>query len=475
MRADSMFHSERRLAYLATVLLLAGLACSKKDSDAPKLEFSRCIENWPTAQGPRLTKPPLQIDAPKVLWVVDVAGSQSSEGRIDSSDGGPVLSGNRLAFQAGYFIYFMEKDGTNPTSIGPGLAGSYPSALVADPEGNVYSVTDGGVVSIGRDGGIRWRGGGSGGGPGEFPYFDRPVLGPDGVVYAVASDQRLYALRTKDGSTIWSKATSPNLHGSFVTSGAGNGLFLQTSGKGTDVLDTRDGSLLGSLRTVTGGVTYGLIGSIMSGWDFGIAQSANDVYDACGNLRWSKWADYSPNTSGVMTVGEYLVVTSYHSDDKGIPVSPNMMTLYDASGAVIGQPAPAEGRPLAAGADGTIYTVACAASGPPTDRILAYSPDLSPLWQLDLNGGKGFCQGMTGNVVLDDDGVMYLMRASPNTSGTQVIAIQTRSPGLADSSWPSWRHDNRGTAWLVPGTASATDSDGGTASPLVDASEPGGN
>ena len=120
---------ERRLAHLATVALVAGLACGKKGSDTPKLGLSRCIDGWPTAQGARITKPSLQVDAPKVLWAVDVAGSQAYGGRIDSSDGGPVLSGNRLAFQAGYFIYFIDKDGANPTSLGPGAAGSYPSAL----------------------------------------------------------------------------------------------------------------------------------------------------------------------------------------------------------------------------------------------------------------------------------------------------------------------------------------------------------
>jgi hypothetical protein len=42
----------------------------------------------------------------------------------------------------------------------------------------------------------------------------------------------------------------------------------------------------------------------------------------------------------------------------------------------------------------------------------------------------------------------------------EVMAIQTRRPGPADPSWPSFRHDNRGTAWLVPGTpASTTDDD----------------
>jgi hypothetical protein len=65
-----------------------------------------------------------------------------------------------------------------------------------------------------------------------------------------------------------------------------------------------------------------------------------------------------------------------------------------------------------------------------------------------------FALGITGNVVLDDDGVMYLSRQG-ETSGAEIIAIQTRSPGLADSSWPSLRHDNRGTAWLVSGAPAA--------------------
>jgi hypothetical protein len=61
--------------------------------------------------------------------------------------------------------------------------------------------------------------------------------------------------------------------------------------------------------------------------------------------------------------------------------------------------------------------------------------------------------GMTGNVVLDDSGVMFLTRrGDAGSNATEMIAIQTTSPGLANSSWPSLRHDNRGTSWLVPGT-----------------------
>jgi hypothetical protein len=78
---------------------------------------------------------------------------------------------------------------------------------------------------------------------------------------------------------------------------------------------------------------------------------------------------------------------------------------------------------------------------------------------------------------LEDNGVMYLTWKANKGITTEAIAIQTASPGLADSSWPSLRHDNRGTAWLVPGTPAATppagDSDGGSPASLIDAPQAG--
>ncbi|MBN2574428.1 MAG: PQQ-binding-like beta-propeller repeat protein [Deltaproteobacteria bacterium] len=453
------------------VLLLASAAC-KKDSGPPKIGFSTCIENWPAAGGPHPVRSSLSVEAPRLLWAIDVAGSQSLGGRIVSSDGGPVLAGDRLAFQAGAFIYFVNKDGTDPQSYGAASSGSYPSGVVADLEGNVYSVAQGSIFSLDRTGRLRWQGGGAGQLQGEFPYYDPPVLGPDGVVYGVASDERVYALRTSDGKTLWSKpAPKDKYHASYMAGGVGNGLFVQMGADRTDVLNTTDGSTMGTIRVLIDGVpktpSSGL--SDVYAWTFGIAQSADFVYDACGNLRWSKWSRLAPNASGVIAVGERLVVTSYQTDEHGNPLSPNMMTLYDAEGTVVGGPMPVEGRPLAAGADGTIYTVRCEGGTPPINRIVAYTSDLLPLWSFDLGGD--FCLGMNGNVVLDDDGVMYLKRTSPNLSSTQVMAIQTRSPGLADSSWPSWRHDNRGTAWLVPGVATSGNADAHEAQEVSEAAD----
>lgn len=72
----------------------------------------------------------------------------------------------------------------------------------------------------------------------------------------------------------------------------------------------------------------------------------------------------------------------------------------------------------------------------PAGRPRAYGLDLG-----------GHCP--SGSAVLDTDGVLYLVRTDDGGE-LDLLAIQTRSLGLANSSWPSLRHDNRGTSWLVP-------------------------
>jgi hypothetical protein len=71
----------------------------------------------------------------------------------------------------------------------------------------------------------------------------------------------------------------------------------------------------------------------------------------------------------------------------------------------------------------------------------------SRLWR----SSSGSVVAPTWHGVLDDDGVLYLARAlSGGDENVETLAIQTQSPGLAESSWPSLRHDNRGTMWLTP-------------------------
>ena len=98
-----------------------------------------------------------------------------------------------------------------------------------------------------------------------------------------------------------------------------------------------------------------------------------------------------------------------------------------------------------AGADGTTYAVLC--DDNPLDVLkswlIAYGTDLKEQWRVDMSPA---CP--TGNGVLTDDGVAYFARRSD--VDVELIAVQTTSPGLAKSSWPTLRHDNQGTSWLSP-------------------------
>jgi hypothetical protein len=426
------------------------------------LAFSRCIEDWPTAGGAHPRKPSLNVDAGKVLWRINVGGSQSG----DLSDGGPVLSGDRIAFHASEWVYFVNKDGSVARQVSYNNAAERSSALVADLDGNVYYSAPGGLYSLDANGNLRW----SLSSPvppnvGEFASGIPPVLGPDGVVYFATVDKSVGAYRTSDGKQLWSRPgpANDNINRPRVVGGGGKALFVAYEGlypdARTDALDTGDGTRLGSFVDPTNGNSFTWYWGVwLEGWTLGVAFANRYVFDICGNLSWSS------NPSGMATVapGEILVYgTIGQSGDV-------FLSHMDMLGNVIAGPAPAEGGPIAAGADGTVYNFRCEDAATSINRLLAYSYDLKELWRLDLGGNA--CKGMTGNVILDDDGVMYFTRRGYLL--TEVIAIQTASPGLADSSWPSLRHDNRGTAWLVPGVGDSTATDGGDGSNAIDAPDP---
>ncbi len=427
---------------------------SRSPDAAVKTGFSRCIEDWPTSGGPHPIKPSLEVEAPKLLWKAAVDGYTPG----DVPEAGPVLSKDRLVFQAGKWVYFLNKDGTKPQWR---YVEGCPSGLVADEQGNVYYTSDDAVVSLDAKGESRWHvpvtlaPGQTPSGPGEGCRRGAPpVLAPDGVLYSATYDYMIRAIRASDGKVLWSQPTGRS---SRVMGGGGKAVFVAYGQLHTDALDTRDGSTLGSFIDPYDGKSFVWgWGTWLEGWEFGVSDGRLLSFDPCGRSRWDTRL---PLGSGVVTVGERLVTLKEGS-----------LILYGADGNALSDPAPSpgeEGWPIAAGADGTIYWYRSQRGTMPTvNRLLAYSPDLKELWRIELTAESSF--GFNGNVVLDDDGVLYLSRPLKG-SITEILAIQTRSPGLADSSWPSFRHDNRGTAWLVPGTpANSTPSDAAT-SDAIDA------
>ena len=431
--------------------------------------FSRCIEDWPTSGGPHLRKPSLVADVPKLLWRnQDIGGSQSG----DLKDGGPVLSGGRIAFSSGDWVFFLGKNGSGLQKVKYNALAAYPSALVADESGNVYYRTPDGVYSLDAAGNLRWSlGGGGSGGTGEFATGIPGVLGPDGVVYFAGSGQSVSAYRTSDGKVLWSHSepTNKNINLVSVVGGGGKAVFAAYDGgypdTHTSALDTRDGTVLGSFIDPKYGTSFTWGWSMwLEGWDLGIACDLYYVFDTCGALK-SQSPLAGSSRSGVIAPGELVAMVT----DPNATGRWTQIALYSTDGTVVVGPAPSEGQPIAAGADGTIYTYNCRSSTPAFNGILAYSYDLKELWRFDLGGSE--CGGITGNVILDDDGVMYLTRVADGDV-VEALAIQTASPGLAESSWPSLRHDNRGTAWLVPGTPDAPASDAGSMEDTIDAPLP---
>jgi hypothetical protein len=247
-----------------------------------------------------------------------------------------------------------------------------------------------------------------------------------------------------------------------VMGGACGAVFMLSGIDGVHAYDRITGRHLGEFQDKTHPHLFSGKGMWALGWDFGIQFGAIDSFDTCGMLKWSTRMDSLYNDlSGVISLPETLVATKWDVDDKGKRLTPDRMYRYGADGTVLQGPVAGQGEPFVAGADGTIYTVNCASSSPKANELIAYTVDLQELWRLDL-GVSNPCPA--GNGVLDDDGVLYLVRGISGTNGAEVVAIQTQSPGLAESSWPSLRHDNRGTMWLAPlgPPASMGGGDGGT-------------
>jgi hypothetical protein len=87
-----------------------------------------------------------------------------------------------------------------------------------------------------------------------------------------------------------------------------------------------------------------------------------------------------------------------------------------------------------------VYAINLNAPTPPS-TLVALSPAVETLWTHDLPG----VFGNYATAVLADDGILYAQMTT--NAGNEIIAIETTSPGLASSSWPTRRHDNRSSNW----------------------------
>lgn len=419
----------RRTALALAALALALPAC--KD-DLPE---NQCVTGWPAEGEPFAPADPLPGVMPGVLWRTQLRSAMGDW---------LLLTGDRLAFAAGGSLYLLDHDGNLVRRRGSPAFESITSA-VADRDGNFYFAGHS-VYSVDRDGEFRWLAP-LPGDDGVFPRATgRMIMSPDGGLYFGATDGHMYAFDADGGALRWrTRVTGDGERPPAVLAGAGDAVLAIA----------RDGEPKAQLwNAATGEPLAHFVGprgerhGAMFGRRLGIVtQRMEDrggpypwmhvaVLDTCARERWRVPAE-RPQWPVLIGPNDRLFVVE-RDDVEG---SPTFVSVYDEAGARVAGPVEMP-IPWAIGADGTVYAVACdspAYDGP--SRLSAYDAELRELWTLPL----GDACPMAGPVI-DEQGRLYFAWWVQGV--TEIVAVQTASPGLAATSWPARRRDARGTAWL---------------------------
>jgi hypothetical protein len=346
-----------------------------------------------------------------------------------------ALAGERLAVVGGNKLWLLDLAGNIVGGVLDPMSQNA-SAPVADEEGNFYFASSK-VFSIAPDGKVRWAVelGSNTDQSQETTYTSKLLLGPGGVLYFAASDGLLYALRRNDGELIWKQQVglAENGHVRWVGPGVGDSFFVDgvpyqaTTGAPSAQPQVRGVPVMASFPSFAG-----LVAGRFED-DGTRLQLRLHFLDPCGQPAWSL-----PET------GSWRVDVAGFGDAL-LAYSGGNASWYSTEGALLRGPRPLGGFSTALGADGTLYNTVCSQQDERNAdmSLVAYSLELTESWKLDL--GKPCTYSGT---VLADDGVLYIARELPD--GIEVLAVQTASPGLAPTAWPTRWHDNRQTGWLRP-------------------------
>jgi outer membrane protein assembly factor BamB len=425
---------------VALVLPLVVAACQ----GPPPQVANRCLTGWPEAAAPVAAKAPL-ARTPALLWRVPVTGASPNDWIL--------LSGDKVAFTAGGRLFLRHRsDGSD--AGGRSSAGfERVSSAAIDAAGNYYFVGQS-TYSVDASAAWRWKVP-LAGAPGTNVYKDAPSAGrtlamsPVGMLYVGADDGALYAIDSKDGASKWRRdvaSVSDGDRGPIVLGGIGDAIVTTTRSKTTrpSVFDAHTGEPLQRWATDEGPLfaalmapTLGIVTERMA--DHGGSYPWMDVFalDACGRTRFHLAAT-RPQWPVLVGADESLYVVE--RDDT--PGSDTFVSVYDVAGKRVKGPI-AAAPPWGLGADGTVYAAQCDAPGHDgPSRLIAYDGEtFAEKWRVELGAS---CP--SAGPVIDAEGRLYFTWFIDHY--TELVAVQTQSPGLAETPWPTRRHDAQGTAWV---------------------------
>lgn len=420
--------------------------------DSSMTATPRCIEHWP--KNPKASpQPSLRgVGEPKVLWRKKFpALSQPNEP--------PALAGDRLGILIGNKLWILDR--VTGEVVGKATSsGDYMQYdVIADTEGNFYFGTGGSIISLSSEGKLRWPRGANiyDKELSECPYKNNILLSPNGILYHASTDGYLYAQHSEDGSTLWKKKIGvfSEDRALYARGGVGDTFYVsgvpyETSGGKADSQFSVNGTTVSvGYAAYSGGlIAYPPSKELGAELYFSL-----QYFDKCGKLIWSL-----PSTSDtswfVELIGfnEELLVDGYSTKDR------EKTYIYSKSGKRLSGPIMVRGFPTTLGGDNTIYYTYCERidvgnvntvhSEEKRLYLVAYSWKLEELWSLDL--GIDGCT--SSSTAIADDGVLYLTRESVDDdriiNSVEVIAVQTASPGLANTAYPTRANNNRRTGWL---------------------------
>ena len=398
---------------------------------------NQCVADWPASQ-PFVPAEPVAGVTPEILWRSRITGSPANDWL--------VASGDYLAFTAATRLYILDRTG-QVVARRDSAGFERVSAAVADDAGNFYFA---GISAhaVAPDGSLRWVAPLTSFSDRVPLALGRAILDPFGGLFFAASDGYLYGIDSRDGSLLWQRQVSdPAKHerAPMVIGGVGNavlaaspdgtwrpGLWNRTTGEPMAWFTSSHGERHGALI----GPEIGIIVQRMEDRGGSYPWMHIAALDACSNQRFEIPAR-RPQWPVLLGPGDRLYVVE--RDDR--PGSPTSVSVYDPDGSLAAGPADMP-IPWGIGADGTIYALACDSPGMDgPSRLYAYGPDLTERWMLPLGDA---CP--TAGPVIDSTGRLYFTWYFDRA--TEVVAVQTRSPGLAATAWPTRRRDPHGTGWL---------------------------
>ena len=363
-------------------------------------------------------------DAGTLKWTFDTGDFIYNAPAI-GSDGTIYVASND------HYLYAVNPDGSQKWKFDLGYGCYGAPAIGAD--GTIYIGTAliGKLFAINPDGSKKWESERADGW-----VDDSPAIASDGTIVFGTTNQNFYCINA-DGTTKWSKTANSNYYSSPAIGADGSiyigmeyGKFRAYNADGSEKWQLSLGKVESSPAIGADGTIY--VGSV-----------DHNLY-AINPDGTKKWA--FPTGAGIYAspvIGADGVIYVGSSDAVFYAVNPDGTEKWHM--ATKGLVPFMHSDTPAIGDDGTIYVTADDTTSYTFKRFLyAINPDGQVQWMF-------YDDAIQGTPTIGDDGTVYV----GSTNGT-LYALNSNSHGLANSPWPRFHHDNKGTGNVKNATSVRT-------------------